>query len=173
MADKGGRKNLRDRLETLQFKDLGNFNREAILLLCIHGVSVHGVYGDIYNHHFKENIPFDGIGDMVLKIDQMCNWLNIPRATTEQRFLSREMEKQYREFYSESFEQKVKSDSEISRGGIDYERVANAKELLVIWVKYRQNASLQGSVRGTLTKGITVHFRSALLLMRMISMEER
>ena len=158
MADKGGRKNLRDRLETLQFKDLGNFNREAILLLCIHGVSVHGVYGDIYNHHFKENIPFDGIGDMVLKIDQMCNWLNIPRATTEQRFLSREMEK---------------SDSEISRGGIDYERVANAKELLVIWVKYRQNASLQGSVRGTLTKGITVHFRSALELMRMISMVEK
>ena len=154
MADKGGRKNLRDRLETLQFKDLGNFNREAILLLCIHGVSVHGVYGDIYNHHFKENIPFDGIGDMVLKIDQMCNWLNIPRATTEQRFLSREMEKQYREFYSESFEQKVKSDSEI-------------------WVKYRQNASLQGSVRGTLTKGITVHFRSALELMRMISMVEK
>ena len=166
-----GERILRDRLETLHLKDLDKFDRAAIVLLCIHGVSAHGVYGEIYNHNFKENIPFNGIGDMVLKIDQICNWLNTPRATTEPRFFSREMEKQYRESYSP--EENVNADSEVSGGEIDYERVANAKELLVIWVKYRQNASLQGSVRGKLTKGITVHFRSALELMRMINMVEK
>ena len=168
-----GERILRDRLETLKMKDLDKFDRAAIVLLCIHGVSAHGVYGDIYNHNFKENIPFNGIGDMVLKIDQICNWLNTPSATTEPRFFSREMEKQYRESYSDPPEENVNTDSEASGGDIDYERVANAKELLVIWVKYRQNASLQGSVRGKLTKGITVHFRSALELMRMISMVEK
>ena len=168
-----GERILRDRLETLQLKDLDKFDRAAIVLLCIHGVSAHGVYGEIYHHNFKENIPFNGIGDMVLKIDQICNWLNTPRATTEPRFFSREMEKQYRESYSDSPEKNVNADSEVSRGEIDYERVANAKELLVIWVKYRQNASLQGSVRGKLTKGVTVHFRSALELMRMIRMVEK
>ena len=164
---------MRDRLETLQLKGGIKSDRETIILLCIHGVSDQGVYGDIYNHNFKENIPFNGIGDMVLKIDQICNWLNTPRATTEPRFFSREMEKQYRESYSDPPEENVNTDSEASGGDIDYERVANAKELLVIWVKYRQNASLQGSVRGKLTKGITVHFRSALELMRMISMVEK
>lgn len=79
---------MRDRLETLQLKDLDKFDRAAIVLLCIHGVSAHGVYGEIYHHNFKENIPFNGIGDMVLKIDQICNWLNTPRATTEPRFLA-------------------------------------------------------------------------------------
>lgn len=109
---------------------------------------------------------------MVLKIDQICNWLNTPRATTDPRFFSREMEKLYRESYSDPPEQNVKADGEVG-GGIDYERVANAKELLVIWVKYRQNASLQGRVRGKLTKGIAVHFRSALELIRMMSMVEK
>ena len=64
-------------------------------------------------------------------------------ATTELRFFSREMEKQYRESYSDPPEQNMKADGEVGGGGIAYERVANAKELLVIWVKYRQNASLQ------------------------------
>lgn len=126
-----------------------------------------GVYGDIYNHNFKENIPFNGIGDMALKIDLICSWLNTPQVTTEPRFLSREMGKRYRESYSNSPEQNRQADN---KGHIDYERVINFKELLVICVKYRQNASLQGSVRGKLTKGITVHFRSALELMRMLSM---
>ncbi|MBE7725010.1 MAG: hypothetical protein E7244_11455 [Enterocloster citroniae] len=161
---------MRDRLGTLKFNDLDKFDRAAIVLLCIHGVSDHGVYGDIYNRNFKENIPFNGLGDMVLKIDQICSWLNTPRATTEPRFFSREMGKRYRENYSDSPEENWQTDN---MGQMDYERVINAKELLVIWVKYRQNASLQGSVRGKLTQGITVYFRSALELMRMISMVEK
>ena len=159
-----------DRLEKLQFKDLEKFDIGAIVLLCIHGVSNEGVYGELYNTNFKENIVFNGIGDMVLKIDQICSWLNAPQETTEPRFLSREMGRRYRESCSNSPEQNKKADS---MGRIDYERVANAKELLVIDVKYRQNASLQGRVRGKLTKGITVHFRSALELMRMINMIEK
>ena len=44
-----GERILRDRLETLHLKDLDKFDRAAIVLLCIHGVSAHGVYGEIYN----------------------------------------------------------------------------------------------------------------------------
>ena len=159
-----------DRLEVLQYKGLDEFDRGAIVLLCVRGVSDGVIYGEMYNYNFKENIPFYGIGDMVLKIDQICSWLNTPRMTTEPRFFTREMEKRYIEFYSKSPEQNVKGDG-MER--IDYERVVNAKELLVIHVKYRQNASLQGSVKGKLTKGITIHFRSALELMRMVDVVKR
>ena len=51
-----------DSLGTLQFKDSDKADRAVIVLLCIYGVSDHGVYGDIYNHNFKENIQFYGIG---------------------------------------------------------------------------------------------------------------
>ncbi|WP_195612863.1 hypothetical protein [[Clostridium] symbiosum] len=159
-----------DSLGTLQFKDSDKADRAVIVLLCIYGVSDHGVYGDIYNHNFKENIQFYGIGDMVLKIDQICSWLNTPQATTEPRFLCREMEEKYRESCSSTPGQNRIAGG---IGRIEYERVVNAKELLVVYVKYRQNASLQGSVRGKLTKGITVHFRSALELMRMINMVKK
>lgn len=151
----------------MQIKELKRFDKTAIVLLCIHGVSERGTYGEIYSHNFKENIPFHGIGDMVLKIDQICNWLNSPQATTEPRFFSKEMEKQYQDSCLDSPEQNETIDA---RKQIAYERVIHAKDVLVIWVKYRQNASLQGSVRGKLTKGTTVHFRSALELMRMVSM---
>lgn len=107
-----------DSLGTLQFKDSDKADRAVIVLLCIYGVSDHGVYGDIYNHNFKENIQFYGIGDMVLKIDQDM-------------------------------------------------------QLAEYSCRRQQNASLQGSVRGKLTKGITVHFRSALELMRMINMVKK
>lgn len=83
-----GERILRDRLETLQLKDLDKFDRAAIVLLCIHGVLAHGVYGEIYNHNFKENIPFNGIGDMVLKIDQICNWLNTQERQQNHVFLA-------------------------------------------------------------------------------------
>lgn len=66
-----------------------------------------------------------------------------PESDNRTPFFSREMEKQYRESYSDPPEQNMKADGEVGGGGIAYERVANAKELLVIWVKYRQNASLQ------------------------------
>ena len=47
-----------------------------------------------------------------------------------------------------------------------------AREVLIAIVKYRQNSTLQGSIRGRLTKSMDVNFRSALELMRMMQMME-
>ena len=88
---------MRDRLET---KGGIKSDRETIILLCIHGVSDQGVYGDIYNHNFKENIPFNGIGDMALKIDQICSWLNTPQVTTERQLAGKRERKTYKRDYS-------------------------------------------------------------------------
>ena len=88
-----------DSLGTLQFKDSDKADRAVIVLLCIYGVSDHGVYGDIYNHNFKENIQFYGIGDMVLKIDQICSLLNTPQATTERQLAGKRERKTYKRDY--------------------------------------------------------------------------
>ena len=81
-----------DSLGTLQFKDSDKADRAVIVLLCIYGVSDHGVY-------FKENIQFYGIGDMVLKIDQICSWLNTPQATTERQLAGKRVRKTYKRDY--------------------------------------------------------------------------
>ena len=53
---------------------------------------------------------------------------------------------------------------------IPFKQALKAREVLIVYVKYRQFSSLQGSIRGKITKGKVVNFRSALELMRMISM---
>ena len=57
----------------------------------------------------------------------------------------------------------------VVEGGIT-ENLSLIHILLIVYVKYRQFSSLQGSIRGKITKGKVVNFRSALELMRMISM---
>ena len=114
-------------------------DRASTMLVCIQGTREGEPWGEIYNCYLREPVLFNGAGDMVLKLDEMCNWVGAPHPTTDYRFLNREMERQYR-------------------------------EVLVVYIKYRQNSSLQGSVRGRITKGEVVSFRSALELMRMVRM---
>ena len=82
-----GERILRDRLETLKMKDLDKFDRAAIVLLCIHGVSAHGVYGDIYNHNFKGEYSVQRDWRYGIKNRSNMQLAEYPRATTELRFL--------------------------------------------------------------------------------------
>ena len=121
-------------------------DRASTMLVCIQGTREGEPWGEIYNCYLREPVLFNGAGDMVLKLDEMCNWVGAPHPTTDNRFLNREMERQYREDSARH--------PQVSRDNI----------------KYRQNSSLQGSVRGRITKGEVVSFRSALELMRMVRM---
>ena len=99
----------------------------------------------------------------------MCNWVGAPYPTTDYRFLNREMERQYRE--DSAHHPQVSRDNLVySIDRIPFQHALMAREVLVVYIKYRQNSSLQGSVRGRITKGEVVSFRSALELMRMVRM---
>lgn len=108
-------------------------------------------------------------GDLVLKLDEMCNWVGMPHATTDPRFLNLETERRYREA-SSHHPQADRSNLTYTMDQIPFKQALKAREVLIIYVKYRQFSSLQGSIRGKITKGKVVNFRSALELMRMISM---
>ena len=124
----------------------------SIMLICVQGKGRDGVYGHICSYYLEDPVPFDGTGDMVLKMDGICDWLGAPQRTTEPRFLNKEMKKRY------------------ESAAADHPQ--KAKEVLIAIVKYRQNSTLQGSIRGRLTKSVDVNFRSALELMRMMQMME-
>ena len=106
---------------------------------------------------------------MVLKLDEMCNWVGMPHATTDPRFLNLETERRYREA-SSHHPQADRSNLTYTMDQIPFKQALKAREVLIVYVKYRQFSSLQGSIRGKITKGKVVNFRSALELMRMISM---
>ena len=67
----------------------------SIMLICVQGKGRDGVYGHICSYYLEDPVPFDGTGDMVLKMDGICDWLGAPQRTTEPRFLNKEMKKRY------------------------------------------------------------------------------
>lgn len=143
----------------------------SIMLICVQGKGRDGVYGHICSYYLEDPVPFDGTGDMVLKMDGICDWLGAPQRTTEPRFLNKEMKKRY-ESAAADHPQGLK-DRMLDRGSLmPFPEAQKAKEVLIAIVKYRQNSTLQGSIRGRLTKSMDVNFRSALELMRMMQMME-
>ena len=144
-------------------------DRASTMLVCIQGTREGEPWGEIYNCYLREPVLFNGAGAMVLKLDEMCNWVGAPYPTTDYRFLNREMERQYRE--DSAHHPQVSRDNLVySIDRIPFHHALKAREVLVVYIKYRQNSSLQGSVRGRITKGEVVSFRSALELMRMVRM---
>lgn len=145
--------------------------RVSTMMVCIHGIRKGGPWGEIYNCYLQDPVLFEGAGDMVLKLDQMCEWIGSPKRTAYPRFLNGEMEERYR--LSELDSPEVLDQSMIyGLDSIPFEPALRAREVLVVYVKYRQNASIQGSIRGRLTRGNVVNFRSGLELMRMMEMLE-
>lgn len=144
------------------------FNRIGTMLVFLQGQDELGLYGTIVNGYLKEPVSFHGIGNMILSLDEICDWINSPRRGSEPRFLNRQMKKDFEERHSK----KPEIDQENKLFGMDLEayiQTFRAKDVLMITIEYRQNASLQGSVCGKVTDEQRVSFRSALELMRMLS----
>ena len=152
------------RIEELVVSD-----RSSTMLVCVQGTEEGELCGEIYSCYLKDPIWFRGVGDLVLKLDEMCNWVGMPHATTDPRFLNLETERLYREA-SSHHPQADRSNLTYTMDQIPFKQALKAREVLIVYVKYRQFSSLQGSIRGKITKGKVVNFRSALELMRMISM---
>ena len=66
----------------------------------------------------------------------------------------------------------IEANQMVSEAPVMAQARQKAREVLIAIVKYRQNSTLQGSIRGRLTKSMDVNFRSALELMRMMQMME-
>lgn len=152
-----------------QIEDLLVSDRASTMLICIHGGRGTGIYGEICSCYLREAVEFKGVGDLILRLDGICNWLGTPSYTTEPRFLNKEMEKRHQA--ADSVHPEIVRDKQM--GGLEqipFRQALKAREVLVVYIKYRQNSSMQGSIRGKLTQGQIVNFRSGLELMRMLCM---
>ncbi len=156
-------------METAENISKAAFNRPGTMLICLEGEDGSGLYGTILNAHLKAPVKFRGIAEMILKLDEICDWVGCPQRTAEPRMLNPELKGQY-EVKRPSRSDMVKeclSDSNDLEAAV---RVLHPKEMVLVSVEYRQNASIQGRVRGKLTDQQSVSFRSGLELMRMFSL---
>lgn len=148
-------------------ENIDNAGWSSMMLICIQGKTEDRIRGEICSYHLKKTIPFSDIGDMVLKIDEICDWLGTPQRTTNPRFMNSEMEQRYLDASREHSE--VVEDKGIGRYGVTpFPQALKSRAVLVVIVRYRQNSSIQGTIKGRLTGDKEVSFRSALELMRMM-----
>lgn len=147
------------------------------------------IYGKIWHTALGTPIEFAGAGQMVLRMEEICEREGRLSAKEAPRFLNEPMERRYRERlerlggqrgYRANADINANIDSNIE-SNIESDTASflekefpkeKAKVLLVADIRSRENCSMQGTVRGPLTGGKYVYFRSALELMRMIDLIE-
>lgn len=129
------------------------------------------ICGTIWHASLEKPVEFTGTGQLILQMEELCDREGPAPSEEEPRFLNEQMRRRYQEKRKE--QKPCRADSELLailnsrewQGG-------KAKTLLVADIWSRSHYSMQGTVRGPLTGGRYVGFRSALELMRMIDLIE-
>lgn len=117
------------------------------MLIRISGKRDQTICGEILYASLKEPVAFTGIGQMIIRMEEICDLEGLAPSDRKPEFLNERM--------LSSLDEK-----ELQNG--------KSKVLFVADICSRGNYSMQGTVRGPLTGGKYVRFRSALELMRMI-----
>ncbi|MGL6221605.1 MAG: hypothetical protein ACRC36_26510 [Lacrimispora sphenoides] len=143
-------------------------DRISTMLICFQGKEGEDFYGEILNCYIEKPVCFFGIGDMILKLDEICDWIGSPQPTTEPRFLNKKMAEQYALRNRRNNIIPEKASIQLQNSMVLYSQASRAKNTLLIKIEFRQNATMQGRVIGKLTSKKYISFRSALELMRMI-----
>ena len=148
--------------------EMAGTDRACMMLVCINGCENNMPYGIIVNYHLPCPVSFGGIHGLILALDEVCEMVGAPMATTEPRFLQKERELQYRALRGNQQKKsgKVLEKEEVA-GNLD-PYVTAAKEVILVHVLFRQNSSMQGRLRCSYTGTRYIAFRSALELMRML-----
>ena len=143
-------------------------DRVSTMLICFHGKKDGNLYGEVLNCYIDGPVRFSDIGDLILKLDEICNWVGTPQQTTDPRFLNKKMSEEYAHRTKGKNKLPVKAKIQLQDSKTLSIWAIRSKETLIVKIEHRQNASMQGIVAGKLTSNHYVAFRSALELMRMI-----
>ncbi|GLC80177.1 hypothetical protein [Lacrimispora brassicae] len=145
-------------------------DRVSTMLICFHGKRGEDLYGEILNCYIDGPVQFSDIGDLMLKLDEICDWVGTPQPSMYPRFLNKKMSEQYAYRIREKnkIPEKAKAKVQIQDSKTLSSQAIRAKETLMVNIEHRQSATIQGRVMGRLTSKKYVDFRSALELMRMV-----
>ena len=140
-----GRNMFRDHIPGDDKETRINTNDASIMLVCINGYQENRPYGVIVNYCLPAPVYFTGIHELILRVDEVCERIGAPMRTQNS---PDQMAMPIQERLADT---------------------AQAEEVLIIHVLYRQHASMQGRLHTSFSGQYYVSFRSALELMRMLA----
>lgn len=146
----------------------------GIMMICIHGQTENRIFGVIVNRCLNQPVPFCGLDQLILKIDEICESVGTPMLSMNPRFLQEDKREQYAGLSKGREKGGQKRRGRKGQGGwqemsdILKKQMAVTREALEIQILFRGNATMQGRLRCQLSCKKYVSFRSALELFRML-----
>lgn len=138
------------------------------MLIYIYGRKDSEPYGEVASFYLKETKKFQNVGEMVLMLDEIARSLDCSESRDKSCFAGMETAENSPDNLTECMDQTEQNNIKTLltyRRTAGVSRTAKAKELLVIDIEGRHCESLQGKLRGNLTKWQYRGFRSGLELM--------
>lgn len=129
-------------------------------LLCLDEGLAGTLYGRIYCGYKPEGVKFKDIDQLVLILDEIMDYIGCPQSSTDKRSYGRDKD-------LISFDRTEKREALKSMQKFDIDSHKGQKATFILQVKFRQNASWQGTIRWV-EKKETAHFRSALEFIKII-----
>lgn len=134
-----------------------NYSAPNILAVCVDKINSGGYSGRLYHRFAEPPIEFQDTSNMLTRMEEFYDWIDYPQSSTENRsFVTRPDKK----VMKRKGDVKMLDDVHVTGKSGD-------KATFVVHVKYRQNATWQGSVVWA-DKNKTCNFRSALELLKLI-----
>ncbi len=126
------------------------------VVLCIHGNHEGELWGEFYHSYSEQPVPFQGIGQMTLRMEKLFDWLRFPYPGTNNRSFG-EIPPPTRETHERN---RIMSDEVLlsKHGDIG---------TFIVRVQHRQNSSWQGRITW-MEEDRTIQFRSVWEMIKLI-----
>lgn len=126
------------------------------VVLCVNGVNGGDLSGEFYHSYAAESVPFSGIGQMILRMEKLYDYLRFPYPGTNSRTFGKEKKL---ERLTEERKKIMSDDALLSKHG--------DIGTFIVRVQHRQNSSWQGRVTW-MEQDKTVQFRSVWEMIKLI-----
>lgn len=127
-----------------------------LINICVDRNQDQDIAGRIYHGFADEPVHFSSAGNMMIQIDTLCDRIGYPQSAVVARSFK---ERGHREKKKEEAEKMRKPEEILKQNG--------EEATFVLHIKYRQNATWQGSVTWA-EENVRRDFRSALELLKLI-----
>lgn len=128
----------------------------AGVILCINGNNEGDLFGKFYHSYSEQAVPFTGVGQMVLRMEMLYDYLRFPYPGTNTRTFGEE-KKLTR--LTEERKKKMSDDALLSKHG--------DIGTFIVRVQHRQNSSWQGRITW-MEQDKTIQFRSVWEMIKLI-----
>lgn len=144
-----------------------------LFFVYIYGDTGKDIKGRLTAPHFGWETEFGNLGEMVCRMDELCDRMEVLKRDEPEHFFQAEDEQQYQKLilddqgaFRKTSGEELESEKEQENCG------CQAAALLQVQLMSRKAHTIQGIVRSSRNGNLPVGFRSGLELMRMIALQQ-